>query len=66
METKTNNMTKGFLLKQEELLKRIKKMEKYYNSKTIDYLISLVMLEQTIFKDIELGNYLGKQNCFMK
>lgn len=66
MEKTTYNMTKGFLLKQEELLKRIKKLKKYYNKPTIDYLISLVMLEQPVFKDIEFGELFGKTNLFFE
>lgn len=64
MEKTTHNMQKGFLLKQEELLKRIKEIEKYYNKETIEYLISLVMLEQPIFKDIEFGELFGKTDLF--
>jgi len=64
MEKTTYNMQKGFLLKREELLNRIKEIEKYYNKETIEYLISLVMLEQPIFKDIEFGELFGKTDLF--
>lgn len=64
MEKNTYNMKKEFLLEQEKLLKQVKKLEKYYNKQTIDYLVSLIMLEQTVFKNLEFGEIFGSLDLF--
>ncbi len=66
MEKNTYNMKKDFLLKQEVLLKQVKKLEKYYNKETIDYLVSLIMLEQTVFKNLDFGEIFGNLDLFFE
>lgn len=66
MEKHTHNMKKDFLLEQGKLLSQIKRLDKYYNKETIDYLVSLIMLEQTVFKNLDFGEIFGNLDLFFE
>lgn len=58
------NTNKKILMEQVDLFIEIQKLSKYYNEKTINYLMSLIHLEESVFKNFDFYEQFGELSSF--
>lgn len=54
------------IMKEEELIRIVRDLSKYYNEDTITYLMSLIFLSESVFRKEEFSNYFGSLDWYFE